>query len=39
MYHLSEPTVLQSRTLLNLMKLKEEEEVRGGGGGGGGGVE
>jgi hypothetical protein len=33
---LSEPTVLQSRTLLNLMKFKEEE-IRGGGGGGGGG--
>jgi len=31
-YHLSEPTVLQCRTLLNLMKFKEEEEeeVRGG---------
>jgi len=30
---LSEPTVLQSTALLNLMKFKEEE-VRGGGGGG-----
>jgi len=30
---MSEPTVLQSRNLLNLVKFKEEEKVRGRGGG------